>query len=114
MTREAELNAKLDALTCAIERLEKRLEAPPTELLTAKAAAAALSVSTKTISRMVRDGRLKTVNVGADWRVPMSEVRRYSTPKEAASRGHRQRKATQSYDARAEAEAIRAANGGRR
>jgi len=111
------LDAKLDAIAATLERLERQVPAAPAdqpELLTPRAAAAALSVSTKTIQRMVRDGRLRTVQVGRHWRVPLAEVRRYSTPKAAAPRPHRQRRAAEPYDARAEYEKGMKRLGGRR
>lgn len=82
--------------------LEQSLQHRP-ELLTPKAAAAALSVSTKTVARMVQRGQLRTVQVGRHWRVPLSEVRRYSTPKQAAPRTSK-RRAAEPYDVKAEYE----------
>jgi excisionase family DNA binding protein len=119
MTGIPELNAKLDALTAIIERLEKRMFAPAAEMLTPAEAARALSVSTKTLARMVKRGALHVVYLDGRggkkaWRVPAAELRRYATPKVKAPPPSRQRKASQPYDARTEAEAIRRANGGRR
>lgn len=114
MTTLEGLSAKLDEIAAAIARLEQQVPAADQpELLTPKAAAQALSVSTKTISRMVKRGQLRTVAVGAHWRVPMSEVRRYATPKQAAPRPRR-RAASEPYDAKAEFEKTMKRMGGRR
>lgn len=97
MTTLEGLEAKLDRLLALVEG---RAHAEQPELLTPKAAAAALSVSTKTIGRMVKAGKLRTVQVGRHWRVPLAEVRRFSTPKTPASRPTR--RAAELYDARTE------------
>lgn len=104
------IEAKLDAL---VERLRERAaQADQPDLLTPKAAAAALSVSTKTIGRMVRRGQLRTVQVGRHWRVPRSEVERFSTPKTKAPQP--KRRGAEQYDVRAEYAKSMKRLGGRR
>jgi excisionase family DNA binding protein len=74
----------------AIRRLLSKQAAPTDEqpdLLTPAAAARALSVSTKTIRRMVAAGTLRSVPMGKRWRVPASEVRRVSAMRAPTARG---------------------------
>jgi excisionase family DNA binding protein len=113
MTTLEGLAKKLDSIAEAIARLERTAPPPDQpELLTPKAAAAALSVCTKTLRAMIRRGQIRTVPVGKAYRIPASEVRRYATPKTAAPR--RKRRAAEPYDARAEYERTMKRLGGRR
>src|SRR5262245_26508969 len=100
-------------LTETITRLERAVSQPDPELLTPKATALALSVSIKTVYRMVTRGQLRTVQVGRHWRVPRAEVLRFATPKAGAPRS-RQQVVTSDYDARAEFEKTIRRLGGRR
>jgi excisionase family DNA binding protein len=47
------------------------------ELLTVKQAAAVMAVSRTTVYKLIHDGAIKVVYVGADMRIPTSEIRRF-------------------------------------
>ena len=75
----AEICAELRAL-----RMETNADA-----VTFARAAERLDCSVSTVKRLVRTGRLLTVRVGDDPRVPVSELRRLTTPVETPRQARR-------------------------
>jgi excisionase family DNA binding protein len=102
----AAIDAKLERLVRAVERLDERLAVDSAPVAVTKARAAReLEVSTKTIERMVRQGQLSVVVVRGRPRIPFAELLRIAKPPESAPRPTRLMK----FDARQEAQTGRQA-----
>lgn len=111
------LSDRLDRLEAKIDGIAKAFERGPAELLTPTEAADTLAICTKTLRQLIKRGELAKTQVGAteqEYRIARAEVQAYVARKTKgpAARAHRSR--ARPYDARAEADAIRRANGGRR
>lgn len=55
---------------------------PHEEMLTVKEVSAVLKLHPETVRRWIKSGRLKAVSMGSDkggWRIPASEIERYTT-----------------------------------
>ncbi|GMV19052.1 MAG: hypothetical protein AMXMBFR56_72760 [Polyangiaceae bacterium] len=75
----AEIRAELRALRSMLEG-----ERPEVEVVSLKDAAKRLACSERTIRRLARAGQLVLVRVGETPKVPMSELRRLTTPRSPA------------------------------
>lgn len=74
------IETELRGLREDIQRLLTQVESAPPRALTLDEAGKALAVSTNTIRRMIRDGKLLSVLIGKRPRIPLSEVQRITTP----------------------------------
>ncbi len=100
------LDEELSKMRASLERLEKSGGLSEPYAVSYETAAQRLSVSTKTIQRMVKVGQLLTVIIGGKKKIPTSELRRVTTP-EAPEQGRVPRRRSGPYDAKVEAAKLR-------
>lgn len=97
----------LTELVESIRRMEAALVRSEQRAYSQKDAASLLGVSYRHLKRMVKRMEIRTVSIGGKRQIPASEIQRLTTPAEPLRREPRQRKKV--FDARAEADALRAA-----
>lgn len=95
-----------DELSAINRRLDEGTN-PGAEVLTLAAAAKRLSVSAKTIQRMVADGRLRTTVIGQRNMIAASEVSRVARPATTTKKQARELRRQPDFSAQAESERLR-------
>lgn len=98
------LHRRMDTLIAFLRKGEMASERR--SALSMAEAAAALSISTKTLRRMVAEGRLRPMRVGRRVLVPRTELERITQPTQPAKRGHRRRGSVKARTAAEMAEAF--------
>jgi hypothetical protein len=82
-----EMERELRRISAALELITQRIGVPELpSVLTKKRAAKELSVSVSKLKRMIRDGRIFTVEIGRTQMVPAREIERLATPVETKTR----------------------------
>lgn len=84
----ASIEEQLSVLAASLGRVVERLDTEGTlpKVLTKRRAAKELSISLSKLNRLIRDGRLLTVEIGRRRMIPSTEVEKLARPASSSSR----------------------------